>query len=263
MAKRIEFIAPVESVRGNLSGKQDLVYPSRNNSAFDSPEGKVNYARNYRPSYIGAKRSSDGLNFFSVRTKNAVNLSSSAKRIMAINGASFGLTSKILADEDMVTALGTQYGQAVRQGQFSGTFRQFVYFYFQQMISNYASSININFIGLTNTLYNPWMSQQQIDYAPSKDVLIKFWTQLHIDGCVFYVNNLIGIADNEYSFSDITGITDNPYNVLGLTEATVGQNKYIKMGNFYLLNPSGEYVKDSDEVIADGKYKTTPVAPTA
>ena len=261
MPKRIEFIAPVESVRGNLSGNQKLVYPSKDNSAFDSPEGKVNYARIYRPSYIGAKRSSDGLNFFSVRTKNAVNLSSSAKRIMAINGASFGLTSKILSDEDMVTALGTQYGQAVRQGQFSGTFRQFVYFYFSQMISNYAASININFIGLTNTLYNPWMSDQAIDYAPSKDVLVKFWTSLHLNGIVFYVNNLTGIASQDEDFDSVAA--SSSINVLGLTTEAIGGVTYIKMGSLYLLDSDGEYVPSDNLVIANGKYKTTPVAPTA
>lgn len=262
MPKRIEFIAPVESVRGNLSGKQNLVYPSKDNSAFDSPEGKVNYARNYRPSYIGAKRSSDGLNFFSVRTRNAVNLTQASKRIMAINGASFGITSKILADEDLATALNTQMRAAIRAGQFSGNLRQFVYFYVSTMISNYAESINIDFLGgLINTLYNPWMSTNQVDYAPTKDVLIKFWTSLRIGGITFKVNNLTGIAEEEYSFDNV--IDDQKMNVLGFTKQQIGQDEYIKMGNFYLLNPSGAYVKALDPVIADGKYKTTSVAPTA
>lgn len=263
MPKRIEFIAPVESVRGNLSGKQDLVYPSNNNSAFDSPEGKVNYARNYRPSYIGAKRSSDGLRYFTVRTKNAVNLSASAKRIMAINGASFGLTSKVLADDDMVVALGTQYGQAVRTGQFSGTFRQFVYFYFSQMISNYAPSININFIGLTNILYNPWMSDQSVDYAPTKDVLVKFWTSLHTGGITFKVNNLTGIATQDDDFAVFTDNADDPRNVLGLTQQNIDGSYFIKLGSFYLLAPNGDYVERDDTVITDGQYKTTLTTPSA
>lgn len=263
MAKRIEFIAPVEAVRGNMSGKQKLVYPSKDNSAFDSPEGKLNYARNYRPSYVGAKRSSDGLKYFTVRTKNAVNLSVSAKRNMAVNGGSFALTSKILADEDLTTALRTQYIAAVDAGQFSGTLRQFVNAYVTEMVSNYLQSISINFIGLTTTLKNPWMSYDEIDYTPSKDVLVKFWTILHLGGTVFYVNNLTGIAQSDYAFEDFTGAASTPWNVLGLTQETIGDNVYIKMGALYLLNPSGEYVVRDDAVIANGKYKTTAVAPTA
>jgi hypothetical protein len=262
MAKRIEFIAPVEYVRGNLSGKQDLVYPSSNNRAFEAPQGKVNYARNYRPSYIGAKRSSDGLNFFSVRTKNAVNITSSSKRTMAVNGASFGLTSKILADEVTATALNTQMRAAIQAGQFSGNLRQFVYFYFHQMISNYAASIRIDFLGgLVNILYNPWMSDQEVDYAPTKDVLVKFWTSLHTGGITFKVNNLTGIAEEGYTFDDVYGNAN--VNVLGLTIQEIGEKTYIKMGDLYLLNPAGNHVELEDAVIADGKYKTTTVAPTA
>lgn len=262
MAKRIEFIAPVESVRGNLSGKQDLVYPSSNNRAFESVQGKVNYARNYRPSYIGIKRSSDGLKFFSVRTKNAVNLSSSSKRNMAVNGASFGITSKILADHDLATALNTQRVAAVESGQFSGDLRQFVYFYVQQMISSYASSINIDFLGgLINTLKNPWNNDDEIDYAPSNDVLVKFWTQLHLGGITFKVNNLTGIANEDITFDELV---DEPrINILNLTGSAIGSTTYIKMGNLYLINAAGEYVKGDDTIVSDGKYKTTVTAPTA
>lgn len=265
MPKRIEFIAPVEAVRGNMSGKQNLVYPSSDNSAFEAVPDKVNYARNYRPSYIGAKRSSDGLKYFSVRTKNAVTLTQTALRNMATNGASFGITSKILADESLATALGTQWDEAVRQGQFSGNLRQFINFYVNQMVGGYMTTISINFIGLANTLKNPWMNSDDIDYAPSKDVLVKFWTYLHIAGTNFYVNNLTGIAEEGFKFDDMipSGGGDNWMNVLGLTTETIGSNSYVKMGALYLLNPSGEYVQAGDDIIADGKYKTTAVVPTA
>lgn len=262
MPKRIEFIAPVEAVRGNMSGKQELLYPSNNNRAFEAVQDKVNYARNYRPSYIGAKRSSDGLKYFSVRTKNAVTLTQTALRNMAVNGASFGITSKILADESLATALNTQRDAAVLAGQFSGNLREFVYFYVSQMISGYMASISINFIGLANVLKNPWVNTDEISYAPSTDVLIKFWTYLHVGGITFNVNNLTGIAEQEFAFDDIITI-DTTMNVLGLTTEAIGGNTYVKMGQLYLLDPSGVYVKKEDIVIANGKYKTTAVAPTA
>lgn len=261
MAKRIEFIAPVEAVRGNMSGKQDLVYPSSNNSAFEAPEGKKSYARNYRPSYIGAKRSSNGLKYFSVRTKNAVNLTQTALGNMAINGASFGITSKILADESLAAALSTQHAAAVQAGQFAGNLRQFVNFYVNQMISGYMSTISINYIGLTNTLKNPWKNEDEIDYAPSKDTFIKFWTYLHNGGITFSVNNLTAIAEAEMTFAAI--IASDYYNVLGLTSGTVGSTAFVKIGSLFLLDPEGRYIATAAEVIAGGKYKTTSTAPTA
>lgn len=264
MAKRIEFIAPVNAVRGNLSGKQHLVYPSSDNSAFESIPDKVNYARNYRPSYVGVKRSSDGLKYFSVRTKNAVSLTQMARRNMAINGASFGMTSKILADESLALALNTQRYAAVQAGQFSGDLRQFVYFYVNQMISGYMQTISINFIGVVNTLENPWMNSNEIDYTPSKDVIVKFWTYLHLGGTTFKVNNLTGIAEENFNFDDFISQSGGGWmNILDLSFETIGSNSYVKMGSLYLLDPSGHYVKSNDEVITDGKYKTTAVAPTA
>lgn len=82
--RRIEFLAPVEAMRGNLSGGQKLTYPTQNNSAWDAPSDKRSYATNYNTRYIGAKRSSDGLKFFSVRTKSAVTMSPAMREGMAL-----------------------------------------------------------------------------------------------------------------------------------------------------------------------------------
>ena len=87
MAKRIEFIAPVDSMRGNLSGSQDLVYAANDNKAYESPANQVNYAKNYRTSYVGAKRASDGLKFFGVKTKTATHTTQAAMTAMALMGA--------------------------------------------------------------------------------------------------------------------------------------------------------------------------------
>lgn len=89
--KRIEFIAPVEAMRGNLSGKQTLLYPTNDNKAFDAPQGVRSYAKNYRPSFIGAKRASDGLKYFGVRTKSAVkNTIDALKNMAALAVAAIG-----------------------------------------------------------------------------------------------------------------------------------------------------------------------------
>lgn len=94
--KRIEFIAPVESMRGNLSGGQSLEYADNNNPAYEAPNG-VQYARNYQPRFIGAKRGADGLKYFSVRTKSATNLKATTRRTMAILGVTAAIRSALQA----------------------------------------------------------------------------------------------------------------------------------------------------------------------
>lgn len=93
--KRIEFIAPVESMRGNLSGNQSLEYADNNNPAYEAPNG-VQYARNYQPRFIGAKRGSDGLKYFSVRTKTATNLKATTRRAMAVVGVTAAIRSALM-----------------------------------------------------------------------------------------------------------------------------------------------------------------------
>lgn len=94
--KRIEFIAPVESMRGNLSGNQSLEYAENNNPAYEAPNG-VQYARNYQPRFIGAKRGADGLKYFAVRTKTATNLKASTRRAMAIVGVTAAIRSALMS----------------------------------------------------------------------------------------------------------------------------------------------------------------------
>lgn len=94
--KRIEFIAPVESMRGNLSGNQSLMYAVNDNPAYEAPDG-VQYARNYQPRFIGAKRGSDGLKYFAVRTKTATNLKATTRRAMAVVGVTAAIRSALMS----------------------------------------------------------------------------------------------------------------------------------------------------------------------
>lgn len=77
--RKIEFLAPVEAMRGNLSGSQQLTYPTQNNRAWESPSNKRNYATNYGARYIGSKRAMNGKKYFSVKTKAAVTMSSAMR----------------------------------------------------------------------------------------------------------------------------------------------------------------------------------------
>ena len=96
--RRIEFLAPVEAMRGNLSGSQRLTYPTQNNRAWDSPSNKRNYSTNYSTRYIGSKRAMNGKKFFSVKTKTAVTMSPKMREQQAVLSVGSVMANLIMAD---------------------------------------------------------------------------------------------------------------------------------------------------------------------
>lgn len=102
--KRIEFIAPVEAMRGNLSGSQSLEYAVNNNPAFEAPNG-AQTARNYQPRYIGAKISKSGLKIFGVRRKNTAVLNTQTRLTMALTGSVAAIKSAVMKIKDAPTIL--------------------------------------------------------------------------------------------------------------------------------------------------------------
>lgn len=101
--KRIEFVAPVESMRGNLSGKQKLQYAKHDNPAFEAPNGAQS-AKNYQARFIGAKRAKDGLKYFSVRTKQTSVLNGKTRMQMAITGSIAAIKSALIKHQPSVWA---------------------------------------------------------------------------------------------------------------------------------------------------------------
>lgn len=93
--RKIEFIPGILAMRGNLSGNQKVGYPLQGGAAYDAPEG-INHATAYRASYIGAKRAKDGLTYFSVKTKQTVNITPEARRKWAVLAACSLIYSKAL-----------------------------------------------------------------------------------------------------------------------------------------------------------------------
>lgn len=103
--KRIEFIAPVEAMRGNLSGSQKLTYPTKDNTAWDAPTGKQSGATNYQPRYIGSKSALTGRKGFSVRTRNTINISPALRKNMALLGSQSVIANYALQNLGILDAL--------------------------------------------------------------------------------------------------------------------------------------------------------------
>lgn len=261
--KRIEFIAPVEAMRGNLSGAQKLQYPTDNQGAYEGPVGSVNYARNYSPRFVGAKRSSDGRKYFTVRTKTANHLTAKSKKAMALMGGTGAIVGAILANKssNIYTQCYAQWLELQNLGS-KKTFRKSLSDAVRAGLI--AKSAQIPYAGPRGVvdIDNPWVNEADsgLNVSISQAVLVKFWSELTVAGIVFKVDGLTGIAFGGASFAEVAQSTR--INVLGLQETAVGSNDYITMGSQSYLLDGSEYVKNDDNVAAKS-YVTTTEQPEA
>lgn len=247
--KRIEFISPVEAMRGNLSGKQNLVYAENDNKAYEAPVGRQNYARNYQPRFIGAKVAKSGKKYFTVKTKACTNLTTKAKMHMAVFGGAAAIVGAIMNNVAYKTLMehlrDVNYEYATRVAGFQGTFRQYLTTKIQGMLSTQVSSVTFKSLLSQNdrTINNPWVQGgegQNIEIADG--VIVKFWDELSENGTHIFVEGQKGLAYLNVELSTIIGTNKN---VLGLSLKEVASKNYIAMGDQYLLNASNEYVEDT------------------
>lgn len=177
--KRIEFIAPVEAMRGNLSGAQELQYPTDNQGAYEGPAGAVNYARNYSPRFIGAKIAKSGKKYFAVKTKTANHLTAKSKKAMAVMGGTGAFIALILRDKtkSIYKNLYAAWVAAQEMGD-TRSFRKFLDDAIRPMLAGHEASKHIQVGSYGETIYNPWISTVVTDYILPMTVVLKFWSEL-------------------------------------------------------------------------------------
>lgn len=250
--KRIRFIAPVEAIQGNMSGNQKLQYAEHNNPAFESPKGKRNYARNYRPSYIGAFVAGTGTKYFAVKTKTAVHLTNKSQLAMALAGAAGAMFGSLIKDKTsalylQAEALWINNGISAKQ-----TMRKYYTNLFRQMLAAKSANISVTdeVTQAVLTFQNPWVVNEETNIPVSDDVLVKFWLQLSNNGIEFSLNGKTGIAKSGDTFDDLF---DTRFDVLGLAEN--GEGKITYQGAI-VKNAAGDDVVGADVIIANGVYHT-------
>lgn len=181
MAKRIEFIAPVEAMRGNLSGRQNLLYAENDNKAYYGPVGSVNYARNYTTRFIGAKRASDGRKYFSVKTKTANHLTPAAKSAMALMGGTGAIVAAIMRNKALTPYVEAyaQWLELVNMGS-TATFRQTLTGWVRQGLATKSATIAFSGPRAVYSIQNPWISSedQTVGAEISTATLWKFALEL-------------------------------------------------------------------------------------
>ena len=260
--KRIEFIAPVEAMRGNLSGKQDLLYPSENNKAYDGPVGSVNYANNYAPRFVGAKIAKNGKKFFTVRTKSANHLTAASKKAMALLGGTGAIYAAIVRDK----SAGSLYARlqamyiGLQELGLTDSFRKWVTDVLRRALIDHASQAT--FAGPSGSIGvdNPWGKfEGSLNVQVPNAIRVKFWTELVANGVEFFVDGLKGVTISD----DLVwgNLTSANYNVLNI----VDKDSYMRLGSAtgpYIVDEQGNYqVALTSSITPGGKYFTTTEDP--
>ena len=285
--RRIEFVAPVEAMRGNLSGKQILKYPTKDNSAWAAPSGVRSYARNYATRYIGSKRAADGRKIFSVKQRSAVTNSPAQRTAQALMGAAKPIADFIMNNLTWYPKLidmfkgyrnqGLQYQPAWSPEDLKSTADASIRHYLMRNLrdlmlipKNKQLTIQPQ-SGGDIVVNNPWgfSNQSGTKVSNFESLFIKFWQQLVIGSTPIYFNvsGLTGISFNGWDFNDIVGANGDTYNyainVLGLSSQTIGQSTYVKKGSMFLIKKDGSYVDIDEGPDPNIKYYLTATAPTA
>ena len=194
--KRIEFLAPVEAIRGNLSGRQDLQYAENDNPAFEAPDNKKNYARNYKPRFIGAKISASGKLYYQVKTKSCSHKTLAYRRQMSVMGGAGAIYASILRQKSstLFATLETAYAKLpvmIRKP----SFRKWIMNNLMDVLVAKSQAWTATISGTSITINNPWVSNSQTSGAEiTNDVIGKFFLDLAANAIAFKVNDKQGVT---------------------------------------------------------------------
>lgn len=253
--KRIEFIAPVESMRGNLSGNQDLQYAPDNGKAWDATGEKAS-ANNYAPRFVGAKRR-DGLKYFSVRTKSTTIMSEVMREQMASLSIANTIQYSAMHNLAIQTKVIEWFEKTAPEGV---TLRQYVMQRTMGSLKNKLISIQFNNTGEpTPAIANPF-SLRLPDYAQSiyaglspdkwtkvDELIVKFWTQLGQEGAIKFA---VKYGEQEFLAIGVSGVNfvDNYKNAPEGFDGTPAQKALYQMNGRSFGDSSPVWTVNADSV---------------
>lgn len=151
--RRIEFIAPIESMSGDLSGGEKNTYAG-GQTAWDAANSGELYAENYSKRYIGARKSSNGKKYFSLRTRATVNMTAS-RLAMAEFGGTASLASYVKKDLTLMGPLKVLFLALKQDGE---TYSKWLFNKLYPAIMNKQASVTITDGSTSVTINNPWIS---------------------------------------------------------------------------------------------------------
>lgn len=267
--KRIEFIAPVESMRGNLSGSQELDYRENNNPAYEAPDGDA-HALNYQPRFVGAKRSKDGLKYFSVRTKSTTKLNAKTRMTMALLGVLAAVKTAVKNDGTARWAnLQSIYAYRMEHGgddAGSGiSFDKWLSYWLRRMLQYKQNTVVLTAQGLSVTIHNPYEDDADAQVISTK-IFVKFFDALNYftDVHKFSIDTREFAYDGNKQWDELLdpAETMNPNlrnSYEGITIPTAGANPLYNGQPIY--SSAGVEQESESAIVADEGYTT--IAPQA
>ena len=266
--KRIQFIAPVESMRGNLSGKQNLLYNENDNKAFEAPDGKQ-YARNYQPTFIGARVARNGKKYFILKTKSACVMNATSRKRLAVLGSVAAIRSALMKEHaqdwaQIVAICVALQTKAIAEGQ-STTWYKIFYDTTATALVQGRSYIIFSTGTTTVQVGNPYALGLQEALAISDKVWLKFAPYLASDsnalvgGAHAYVQGKKVFIVESISWSsmigDYKGTNDNwDSNFLSDLDSDNSKVTYNDGTNERLLMLNGSDIATSTHPVADDHY---------
>ena len=176
--RRIEFIAPVEAMRGDLSGGEKNTYLG-GKPAYDAVQSGILHAENYSKRYIGSRKSSNGKKFFSLRTAATVNMT--ANRFpMAVFGGTASLAAAIKQTVQLIAPVRDIYKALKAAGQTNKGIRGWLTECMYPMLQNKNAEVTLSATGLQSVIINnPWINGGHgTDITIPQSVLDKFADEL-------------------------------------------------------------------------------------
>lgn len=169
--KRIQYMAPIDWMRGKLSGNQSLTYDTH--SAYDTPTGDVVAADNYQPRLIAKVRgiyTPRKIRYFQVRTRTTVNMTAAAKKNLALMGGVGALFGSLVSDKS--SAIYIAVSALCPKGM---TLRAFLAPVIRAALAAKLPDIEIA-DGVV--IVNPWVSTDTPNVPVSQAILDKFADEL-------------------------------------------------------------------------------------
>ena len=171
--KRIEYIAPIEYICGNISGRQQLTYTSGGGSGYDAPSGVKTSALDYSPRMIARIRHINGrylCKYFQVRTRTSVNMTAAYRRNLAIMGGAGALFASLVNHKSAQI-----YNDCVSACPANISLRAFVVPLIRSGLSAKSAHIQIS-----DAVYivNPWVSNDTPNVPVSAAIIDKFSSEL-------------------------------------------------------------------------------------
>ena len=165
--KQIAYELPVDYMRGNISGKQEIKYNGAH--AYDVNTGTAVTADNYQPRIIAQVKNMgtpNTIRMFQVRTKTTINMTNAMRMNMATMGGSGALYASLLNNKSAPI-----YAQCIAAKPVGLTLRQFIIPIIRAGLTAKDEKISI-----TGNVYivNPWISSEAQNVPVSNEILSKF-----------------------------------------------------------------------------------------